>query len=64
MYRLLDMLHNLKVIPIGGAPSEEGVSLGNIDCVLLSLLNTLGNTRGKLVGFGIILNFSLLLETQ
>ena len=41
MYTPLDMLSNLKVIPIGGAPSEEGVSLRNINCVLLGLLDTL-----------------------
>jgi len=46
------MLRNLKVIPIGGVPSELG------------LLDTLGNTEGKLVGFRIISNFSLPSETQ
>ena len=51
------MLLNLKVIPIGGAPLG-GLSVGNTEA------NTDGNTKGKLIGFSIISNFSLPLETQ
>ena len=52
MHRLLDMLRNLKVIPIGSAPSG-GSSVSNTEG------NTDGNTKENLVGFNIISNFSL-----
>jgi len=54
------MLRNLKVIPMGGAPSG-GPSVGNTDGNADG--NTDGNTEGKLVATTYS-NFSLPSETQ